>query len=118
MEDSITIQPAIYGFEVLCAVGMGAANQFRTMGSAFGLAIATSIFNGYTVAQLGNLEISDSGTSLAPAQLAALPLDTQLTVRTILSEGYDCQMLALAVLTAAEVPAALLMWRRKQIITV
>ncbi|ROW13544.1 hypothetical protein VPNG_04491 [Cytospora leucostoma] len=142
LDGSTTIQPAIYGYQILCgvgsgisyqvlyllvpftsdkvdnAVGMGAANQFRTMGSAFGLAITTSIFNGYIRSRLADLGLTDFSTSLAPAQIAALPLDVQLTVRTLLSEGYNRQMLALAALAAAEVPAALLMWRRKQIVTI
>lgn len=103
---------------LVLAVGMGAANQFRTMGSAFGLAITTSIFNGYIRSRLASLGLTDLSKSLAPAQIAALPLDVQVTVRTILSEAYNHQMLALAVLAAAEVPAALLMWRRMQIVTI
>jgi hypothetical protein len=44
------------------AVGMGAANQFRWMGSAFGLAIATAVFNGYTRSCLEVLGISGPET--------------------------------------------------------
>lgn len=98
---------------------MGAANQFRTMGSAFGLAITTSVFNGYTASQLGQLGIStDSNSVFSVAQLAELPAEVQVDVRTILSEGYNRQMVVLAALSAAQIPAALLLWRKKQIVTV
>lgn len=97
---------------------MGAANQFRTMGSAFGLAITTSVFNGFTASQLSQLGITDSRIGLAPDQLSLLPLGLQDEIRTVLSEGYNRQMLVLAGLSAAQLPVALLLWRRTQIVTV
>ena len=78
---SVQVEKAVYGYLVLCgfgcgmsftmayitvpftvdncdkAVGMAAANQFRTMGSVMGLAIATSIFNGYMLSHLAVWEL-------------------------------------------------------------
>lgn len=97
---------------------MGAANQFRTMGSAFGLAITTSVFNGYTASHLRQLGLANAGSGLSPAQILNLPAEMQVDVRTTLSEGYNRQMIVLAALSAAQFPAAVLMWRKKQTVTV
>ncbi|KAM7200712.1 Major facilitator superfamily domain containing protein [Naviculisporaceae sp. PSN 640] len=94
------------------AVGMGAGNQFRMIGSAFGLSITTSVFNTYTRARLSPLGIND----LSDIPKAAPSLHTE--VMQILSDGYNRQMLVLCGFAAAQLPAALLLWRRKQILTV
>ncbi|PFH62221.1 hypothetical protein XA68_14500 [Ophiocordyceps unilateralis] len=137
------IQPAVYGYQVLCgigvglnymalyllipftadrrdkAIGMGLAAQFRTMGSAFGLAIVTSVFNGYTGPRLTSLGLSTEVTSimgLGTQRLAAITPELLADVRYILSEAYNRQMLVLCAFAAAQIPAALLMWKRKQIV--
>ena len=100
------------------AVGMAAANQFRTMGSAMGLAIATSVFNGYVLSRIGNLGVGGlSITDLTTGQ-QSLPAIIQEDARHILSEAYNRQMLVLCGFSAAQIPAAMLMWKRKQIVTV
>lgn len=96
---------------------MGAANQFRIMGGAFGLAIATSVFNGYVSSQFARLGISISITDIASVTLISLPPAVQDELRRVLSDGYNYQMVVLSVFGAAQLPAAMLMWKRKQIIT-
>ncbi|GAB1315320.1 hypothetical protein MFIFM68171_05530 [Madurella fahalii] len=86
------------------AVGMAIANQFRTMGSAMFLAIATSVFNGY---------LGITGEN-APAFVAVS--GQQEEARRTLSEGYNRQMLVLCAISAAQIPPTLLLWKGKQIV--
>jgi hypothetical protein len=96
---------------------MGAANQFRWMGSAFGLAIATSVFNGYTASRLEAIGIPGLASEFVTGAQQTLPQVIQDQVREILSGGYNRQMLVLCAFSAAEIPVGLLMWRRAQIVT-
>lgn len=85
------------------------------MGAAFGLAITTSAFNGYINREIKDLGIPYDGSSFSPEQLASLPANLQHDVKFILSEGYNRQMLVLAAFSAAQIPAAMLLWRRPHI---
>ncbi|KAH7303086.1 putative efflux pump antibiotic resistance protein [Stachybotrys elegans] len=139
LDASSHVPPAIYGYEVLCglgcgatyqalyimvpfavetrdkAVGMGAANQFRWMGTAFGIAIATSVFNGYTVSRLESIGIPGLAEMTTNAQ-NTLPQALRDQMREILSSGYSRQMLVLCGFSAAEIPVGLLIWKRPQIL--
>ncbi|KAI1453480.1 putative efflux pump antibiotic resistance protein [Annulohypoxylon moriforme] len=139
LDTSLQIQAKVYGYLILCgfgggitfimgyisvpfrvieadkAVGLASANQFRTMGSAMGLAIATSIFNGYTLPRFASLGIQDPAADLVTGQ-QFLPPALQEEGRYILSEGYNRQMIVLCAFSAAQIPAALLMWKRKQMV--
>lgn len=140
LKASLHVDPAIYGYLVLCgfgsgmsymmlwvtvpfavekrdeAVGMGAANQFRVMGSAIGLAIATSVFDGYVEPRLAGIGIIDPVDQLTNVGLGSVSQSVKDQARLTLSEGYNRQMLVLCALSAAQIPAALLMWKRKQIV--
>lgn len=94
---------------------MGTANQFRSMGAAFGLAITTSVFNGYINHEIKDLGIAYNGSSFSPDQLASLPANLQHDIKFILSEGYNRQMLVLTAFSAVQIPAAMLLWRRPHI---
>jgi hypothetical protein len=101
------------------AVAMGAASQFRMMGSAIVVAISTSVFNSYVRPQLASLlglSVSgmDSLQSLSQ-YLGLLPVEVQENLRLTLAEGYNRQMLVLCVSAAAQIPAAFLMWKKEQI---
>ncbi|KAF7912853.1 uncharacterized protein EAF01_001874 [Botrytis porri] len=137
---SACIETAVYGYLIICgfgcgltfamayimvpftvdlcdkAVGMASANQFRAMGSAIGLAVATSVFNGYTLSHFADLGINGSMTDLITGQSSLLESVREDT-RRILSEGYNRQMLVLCVILAVQIPIAMLMWKRKQIVT-
>lgn len=93
---------------------MGLSAQLRTMGSAFGLAIATSVFNGYVKPRLASLGLPADITSVS---LNTLPLEVSVMVGRILSQAYNRQMLVLCGFAAAQMPAALLLWKREQIVT-
>jgi hypothetical protein len=97
---------------------MGANTQIESMGSAVGLAIGTSVFNGYVSSSLGALGVTDALNSLASGDLSTtLPAAQQGMVQGILAEGYNREMLVALAFAAAQVPAALLIWRRRQILT-
>ncbi|KAI9151238.1 Efflux pump FUS6 [Paramyrothecium foliicola] len=136
--DDIELPRETYAYEVICglgcgityqvlyvmvpfvvhvndkAVGLGSANQFRYMGSAFGLAIVTSVFNEYTKPRF-----SDLGVPTLEEQLYVVdthvPAVVQDQIRTILAGGYSRQMLVLCSFSVAQLFVAALLWRRKQI---
>jgi len=136
---STHVENAVYGYLVICglgcgmtfimayisipfavderdkAVGMAAGNQFRTMGSAIGLAIAASVFNGYTLSRLASIGVNDP-TSQLIAGSQALDIALKEEARRILSIGYNRQMLVLSGFSALQIPTALMMWKREQII--
>lgn len=81
------------------------------------MAIATSVFNSYTRPRLAD-SVSQSGSlSLAglSQDLKSLPPATQTEVKLVLAQGYNWQMIVLCVCAAAQIPAALLLWRKDQI---
>ncbi|KAK8064291.1 hypothetical protein PG996_008943 [Apiospora saccharicola] len=99
------------------AVGMGAGNQFRIIGSAIVIAICTSVFNGNMRAKLSTVEPSsfDVNSVSDLGGLASLPPNVQDTLKAWLSDSYNTQMFVLCGFAAAQVPAALALWKRNQI---
>ncbi|KAI6090284.1 major facilitator superfamily domain-containing protein [Hypoxylon rubiginosum] len=139
LPSTLEIPARIYGFEILAgwgcginfallfilipwvndkrdhAVGMGAGSQFRMMGGSIVLAISTSVFNTYARPQLQTLlGVSDTDTLIS--FLYTLPQDLQDQVRYLLAEAYNRQILVLCVSAALQVPATLLMWKKKQVV--
>jgi MFS family permease len=136
ISDSPQLPAAMYGYQVLAgfgagavyqtvvilipvvsgsdsSVGMGAVVQFRMVGGAIVLAVATSVFNGYVLPRLKVLGVTDIReiTSLDPS--AALELGAE--IRNVLSQGYSRQLLVLCGSASAQTLALLLIWKRKQI---
>ncbi|KAI1265007.1 putative multidrug resistance protein fnx1 [Xylariaceae sp. FL1019] len=124
-----TLLPRTYGFEIISgfgcgmnlallfvivpqvaekrdrAVAMGSASQFRMMGSAVAAAIVNSVFNGYTSPRLSSIRLSPMSNSSNQDEM----------VKLVYAKGFNLQMVVLAALAAAQVPTALLLWKRKQI---
>ncbi|KAI1264505.1 putative efflux pump antibiotic resistance protein [Xylariaceae sp. FL1019] len=99
------------------AVGVGSANQFRMMGSAFGLAIATTVFNGYALPSLRALGIEDYDAVINGQHTASfVDGGSDDAYRRVLAEAYDRQLIVLAVLAAAQIPVAFLMWKKRQVV--
>ncbi|KAI1330226.1 putative multidrug resistance protein fnx1 [Xylariaceae sp. FL0255] len=137
LPSTLTVPSRVYGFQVLAgwgcginfsllfnlipiiverrdiAVGLGAGSQFRFMGGAVVLAIATALFNSYTNARL-DAQIGFSDTNALIQVLPTLAQSVQDNVRRILATGFSHQVLVLAVSAALQVPATLLMWQKKQ----
>jgi hypothetical protein len=101
------------------AVGMGAVSQLRVMGGAIVLAIATSVFNSYTRPRLAGFfeSAQSSGNPISSMQsLAQFSSEEQASIKAILANGYNLQMYVLCAFAAAQIPSALLLWRKKQIL--
>lgn len=138
---SQSIAPAQYGYEILAgfgcginitllilmtpfsveerdkAVAMGSIAQFRVMGGVIGLAIVTTVFNGYVRSKLGQILSASQVNDLLKAanSISALSAEMQEIVRSILAEGYNIQMKILAGLAAAQIPSSFVMWQKQQI---
>lgn len=97
------------------AVAMGAGSQFRMMGGTMVLAISTSVFNTYARPQLQSL-LGVTDTDALIGFLSTLPLELQEQVRYVLAEAYNRQVLVLCVSAALQIPASLLMWKKKQLV--
>ncbi|KAH9890146.1 putative multidrug resistance protein fnx1 [Xylariomycetidae sp. FL2044] len=95
------------------AAGMGAGSQLRMMGGAVALSISTAVFNTYAQGPLQDL-LGSSDTDMLTQLLPKLSVALQEEVRRILAEGYNRQTLVLCVSAALQVPASLLMWKKKQ----
>ena len=112
---------ALDGLDVLTlhvAVALGSVNQFRYMGAAVGLAITTTVLNSYVRSRLSAfLSQEEIGALLeTSAMLSSFPLDVQQRIRSVFGHGYNIQMRILIGLAAAQLPASLVMWQRKQIV--
>ncbi len=96
---------------------MGAGAQFRFIGSAMVLAISTSVFNTYARPQFQALLGVSSADSLihSGGGLTSLPQQLQDDIRYTFAEGYNRQVLVLCVSAACQIPASLLMWKKKQL---
>ncbi|KAI1131717.1 MFS multidrug transporter-like protein [Nemania abortiva] len=96
------------------AVALGAGSQFRMMGSAITAAIANSVYNGYTRPRLAHLNISDT---VAPSITRSTAESTTIEEMTklIYAGGFNQQMIVLAAFAAAQIPAALMLWKRPQL---
>jgi hypothetical protein len=78
------------------------------------LAISTSVFNGYARSRLEDLGAGDPDSIVVV--LGTLPGAIQEQVRYILAEGYSRQVLTLCISAALQVPASLLMWKKKPVV--
>ena len=91
---------------------MGAITQFRIMGGAIGLAIATNVLNTYVRSHLPETVAPQLVTRLLQSteEIDVLDPATQAVVRAIFGHGYNLQMKAMIGFAAAQVPASLLVW--------
>ncbi|KAI0399317.1 putative multidrug resistance protein fnx1 [Xylaria palmicola] len=138
LPSTLDIPSRIYGFQVLAgwgcginfsllfilipfvnekrdnAVALGAGSQFRFMGGAVVLAVSTSVFNTYVRPRVES-QLGISNPDALIQILPHLPLPFQEQARGILAAGYSHQIIVLAVSAALQIPATLLMWRRRQL---
>ncbi|KAK8039562.1 hypothetical protein PG993_007973 [Apiospora rasikravindrae] len=102
------------------AVGMGAANQFRAIGSTLMVAVTTALFNGFVFPRLSELGISDPNRVIetySHGGRAEIPEDVWNDARRILSQGYNRQMYALVACGVAQAAVALLLWEKHPAVT-
>lgn len=97
------------------AVATAAVIQFRLMGGAIGLAIVTTVFNGLVRPKLEHIlsfaQLEDLLQSTAVIE--SFQPELQSRVRNIFAEGFNVQMRIMIGFGAAQIPAALLLWRKK-----
>jgi len=86
------------------------------------VAISTSVFNSYVEPRLADaLGIVGQSDNLLNSlmglvgELNTMPPELREQVRMILCGGYNRQMLVLCGSAAAQIPAALLMWKKDQL---
>lgn len=92
--------------------------QFRTMGGAIGLAIVTTVLNSYIKSHLSAFLYPQEVNALLKSTQAftALPPDLAETVKIVFAKGYNLQTQVMVGFSAAQVPVALMMWQKKQIV--
>lgn len=103
---------------LLSAVAMGSVAQYRILGSAIGLAIVTAAFNGLVRGKLEDILPSGQVDDLlrSPAAVKVFANDLQPMILAAFGEGYNLQLKILAGLAALQIPSALLIWKRQQIV--
>ena len=97
---------------------MSAVVQFRTLGGAIGLAVVTTVMSTHIKTQLAVFLPPDQIANLlvTAKAFASLPPQTLEMVKAVFAEGFDLQMRIMIAVSAAQIPAALLMWQRHQIV--
>lgn len=92
--------------------------QFRTMGGAIGLAIVTTVLNGYIKSELAQYISPDQIASLLETAEAfkSLPPDKINLVKGVFARGYNLQVEIMIAFAAAQIPASFLMWKKNQIL--
>ena len=100
------------------AVAMSSMIQFRTMGGAVGLAVATTVMNSYVKSHLETFLSADQIAALLQTTEAFTALSPSLahTAKSVLAQGYNLQMRIMIGFCAAQVPVGMLLWQKKQIV--
>ncbi|KAJ5716723.1 MFS general substrate transporter [Penicillium malachiteum] len=102
----------------ISGAAMGAIAQFRIMGGAIGLAIATAIQHSYLRSHLSDCLTSGVIETIlqSTSAIATLPTDSQTLVRATYAASYNMQMKFLAGMAGAQVITGITMWKRDPII--
>lgn len=98
---------------------MGSVAQYRILGSAIGLAIVTAAFQGLVRDRLEAFLPSSEVESLlmSPDSISDYSDAVQGAIRNAFGNGYNLQLKILAGLAALQIPAALMIWKKDQIVT-
>ena len=88
------------------------------MGAAIGLAVVTSVLDGFVRSRLSMfLSAGQVGALLQTSVVVnTFSSEQQEKIRAIFGQGYNIQMRILIGLAAAQLPSSLLMWQKKQIV--
>jgi hypothetical protein len=97
---------------------MGTTTQFRLMGGAIGLAITTSVLNGFIRSHLSKvLSIDDIVALLQTSQtLENFDPIVQAQIRQVFAAGYTLQIKIVIGFAAGQILASAIMWQKKNII--
>ena len=96
---------------------MSAMVQFRALGGALGLAIVTTALTTSVRSKLSPHFTEQEIDRLLKTSraFADLPISRLILARNAFAEGYNLQMRIATGLSAAQIPSAMLLWRKKQI---
>lgn len=99
------------------AISGGALLQFRVLGGALGLAIASTVMNNYLSSHLGPLIGAENLALIlkSTSEIQTLPAEFQVDTVDALAHGYNLQMKVNIGFSVVQVLAVGLLWRRKQI---
>ena len=91
--------------------------QFRTLGGAVGLAIVTTVMNSYIKGHLADVLSPDQVDSVLKSteNIAKLPPLLGEAARQVYAHASNVQVKILIGFCAGQIPAAGLLWQRKQI---
>lgn len=95
---------------------MGTGNQFRLVGSAVALAIATTVFRSCTSPTFNRLGIDLIQEVYLAQRIFTLMDSSREELRVSLALGYNRQSLVTCIFAAMQIPAALLTWKRYQVL--
>lgn len=103
---------------LLSGVGNATMAQFRILGGAFAISIATVAATPFIETRLLKSFPSNVVEEVLDRTggISRLPMESQDVVRGIFADGYNLQMRILIGIAAAHIPATLLMWTKKPII--
>lgn len=94
--------------------------QFRLIGGVIGLAIVTTVLNGYVRSHLAQFLSQDEISELLrnTGTFHNAQGTSADTIQSILAAAFNLQMRVVIGISAAQIPATLLLWRKPQIIIV
>lgn len=97
------------------AISSGALLQFRVVGGALGLALASALMNSYLTSHLSHSIGSEGLAAVLQSTVAikGFPPDVQRMVLQKFADGYDLQMKILAGFAGLQVACVGLLWRGK-----
>lgn len=96
-------------------VASGAITQMRVMGGTIGLAIVSSVMNGWLASRLPSILTPQQIEAIqaAPTAMDNFPTNLQDAVRAIYAEGYNTQFKILIGFAAIQFLIVALMWQKK-----
>lgn len=102
----------------VAAVAQGSIGQLRYMGAVIGVSIVTCVLNSYVENHLSSILSATQieGLLRSSGMINVLPAELQSPVKLVFAEAYNLQMKVLIGFSAAQVPAAALMWQKKQVV--
>lgn len=100
------------------AIGTGAVAQFRVLGGITGLSIVTCVSTPSIRRDLSHLlSASQVNTLLDRTEvLGVLPDAIKPAIRRVFGDGYNLQMTIMIGFAVAQIPATLMMWRKKPMV--